>query len=396
MLQAAPVILHGEFDPSNITDSHHKTWESLHLHGYADDRSCTQLRDVMENTNAGYKSIDSSTNIEDAVVNKTADPCLQSWEANSEASGINYGTTSLDFSLLWANDKENIVRGPFEYSVAHLGKDFRTKFIHAFNAWLNIPPARLEIISHVINLLHESSLLIDDIQDSSQLRRGFPTAYRVFGVAQTLNSANYIYFRALQKVEELNNPAAVSVFIDEMVNLHRGQGLELYWRDSSTCPSEADYLEMIAHKTGGLLRLCARLMLAESQDRDVGYTLLANIIGIIYQIRDDLMNLCSEDYGKAKGMFEDITEGKFSLPILHSIRSNPGNGLLQSILGQKTADITLKDCAVRYIRSQGSFEYTRNVMLVLIERAKKMILEIDDGRNKSHDLLVILGQLTVS
>ena len=48
--------------------------------------------------------------------------------------------------------------------------------------------------------------------------------------------------------------------VDELINLHRGQGMDLFWRDSLTCPTEEEYIEMVNNKTGGLLRLAVKLM----------------------------------------------------------------------------------------------------------------------------------------
>lgn len=97
------------------------------------------------------------------------------------------------------------------------------------------------------------------------LRRGVPAAHNIFGTAQTINSANYVYFLALDEIQKLKNPTAMQVYTGELLNLHRGQGLDLFWRDSLTCPSENDYLEMVGNKTGGLFRLAVKLMQAESE-----------------------------------------------------------------------------------------------------------------------------------
>ena len=53
-----------------------------------------------------------------------------------------------------------------------------------------------------------------------------------------------------------------ALIIDELINLHRGQGMDLYWRDSLSCPTEQEYIEMVNNKTGGLLRLAVKLMQA--------------------------------------------------------------------------------------------------------------------------------------
>lgn len=117
---------------------------------------------------------------------------------------------------------------------------------------------------------HESSAnrlilpRVDDVEDSSILRRGIPVAHSIFGTAQTINSANYVYFGALQELLKLCNPRTIQIYTDELCNLHRGQGMDLFWRDTMTCPTEEDYLEMVGNKTGGLFRLAVKLMQAES------------------------------------------------------------------------------------------------------------------------------------
>lgn len=106
---------------------------------------------------------------------------------------------------------------------------------------------------------------VDDVQDNSVLRRGIPVAHNIFGTAQTINSANYVYFLALQEVRKLNSPVAMDIYTEELLNLHKGQGMDLFWRDTLTCPTEEEYLEMVDNKTGGLFRLAVKMMQAESE-----------------------------------------------------------------------------------------------------------------------------------
>lgn len=132
------------------------------------------------------------------------------------------------------------------------------------------------------------------IEDGSQLRRGSPAARCIFGVSQAINSANYAYFLAQQELSQLSNSwEAFRIFNEMMLNLHRGQGLELFWRDTLAVPTEEQYLQMISNKTGGLFRLAARLIQsASSIARDI--LPLTELVGLIFQIRDDYQNLCSE------------------------------------------------------------------------------------------------------
>jgi geranylgeranyl diphosphate synthase type 3 len=69
--------------------------------------------------------------------------------------------------------------------------------------------------------IYTNSHSVDDVEDSSILRRGIPVAHSIFGTPQTINSANYIYFKALQDLLVMNNPKLIEIFTEELLNLHR-------------------------------------------------------------------------------------------------------------------------------------------------------------------------------
>lgn len=246
---------------------------------------------------------------------------------------------------------------------------------------------------------------VDDVEDSSLLRRGVPVAHSIFGTAQTINSANYVYFLALESLTQLPNASlAISIYTQELLNLHRGQGLDLFWRDSLTCPTEADYLEMVGNKTGGLFRLAVRLMMAESKV-DVDCVPLVNTIGLLFQVLDDHLNLSSPSYTQRKGLCEDLTEGKFSFPVIHAIRADPGNLTLINILRQKTEDEEVKKYAVAYMEKMGSFRYSREVMDTLRQRAEEKVSEVEvrvgiaggeSGKRGAEGVRRILDKMKVS
>ena len=145
---------------------------------------------------------------------------------------------------------------------------------------------------------------MDDIEDSSVLRRGNPTAHNIFGLATTLNSANYVYFLALEKIiQHFPAPAvrdAVQIFAEQMIELHRGQGLDIHWRDSYICPTEEEYMEMIRRKTGGLFNMGVRLMQLFSKDDKRDFSHLVQLMGQFFQIRDDYANLLSSEVSETR------------------------------------------------------------------------------------------------
>ncbi|KAL9582023.1 MAG: hypothetical protein Q9212_003539 [Teloschistes hypoglaucus] len=278
-------------------------------------------------------------------------------------------------SLAWTEKNERTITRPLEYLMAKPGKSFRRQLLTALNAWTEVDETSFGTINRIVELLHNASLLIDDIQDQSKLRRGGPAAHLVFGMAQTINAANYVYFLSQRELLGLPNPSrAMDIFNEELLNLHRGQGLDLFWRDTLTVPTEEEYLHMINLKTGGLFRLAARLLQSASS-KHYDLVPLMNIASLIFQIRDDYQNLCSESMMSSKGYCDDLTEGKFSFPVIHSIRNSPdGNSELLNILKQHTEDVRLKAQAVWYMQSEtDSFEYTKQKVRSLHTEARSII-----------------------
>lgn len=294
---------------------------------------------------------------------------------------------NLEFN--WNSSNEQLLSEPFIYLNSNQGKQFRLKLIGAFNYWLKLDNHHLTIITQVIDKLHNASLLIDDIEDDSDKRRGLPVAHRIYGIPSTINTANYIYFQALSDLNSLNDLNLINIVNDELINLHRGQGMDLYFRDNHICPSTKEYLEMVNNKTGGLLRLAGRLMLSKSSS-NLNLIPLINIIGVLFQIRDDYCNLFEISYTKNKGFAEDISEGKFSYPIIHGILTDTQSNQIINILKQRTKDDDLKLYLVNYLNTKTkSADFTLSVINHLHKQAIDEINEL--GGN--NDLISILNDL---
>jgi len=163
---------------------------------------------------------------------------------------------------------------------------------------------------------------------------------------------------ALQKCMRLNSAEATHIFTQELLNLHRGQGQDILWRDTCTCPTEEQYRSMVLDKTGGLFRLAVGLLQSFSLDK-TDYCPLLNSMAYYFQVRDDYMNIASTEYFANKSFCEDLTEGKFSFPVIHCIRTQPDDNRLLRILKQKTRDVTVKKHAVEWMNKCGSLDYTR-------------------------------------
>jgi len=288
---------------------------------------------------------------------------------------------------------------PFRYTTQTPGKHIRSLLIDAFNEWLKLPDESLAVVKDIAESLHAASLMIDDIEDGTKTRRGIQAAHMKYGTALTINAANYVYFIAADKCRRLNNPAALDFFINEMLNLHLGQGLDIYWREHCECPSIEQYKAMVSHKTGGLFRLVIGIMMSLtsglSHDQKRSLLEVVDLLGIHYQIRDDLLNLTSEKYMKTRACYaDDLTEGKFSLPIIYCILFGPtaSRDKLLEILKMRTDDVQLKQEAVELIRSSGGIEYVIGELKTFEEQIRQLISTLGGNKvlTKIMDTLCVL------
>ncbi|KAF7375744.1 hypothetical protein MSAN_00464000 [Mycena sanguinolenta] len=319
----------------------------------------------------------------------------------------------------WSAVNESTVLEPFSYLTSNPGKNILDRLIGAFNAWMDVPADACATISKIVNMLHSANLMIDDIEDSSHLRRGKPVAHTVFGIPKTLNAANYAYFLAQQEIFSLSQNSRLSdeqmiamftgktpisnnsrsptesIFAEEMISMHRGQGLELVWRESLQCPTEEEYIHMVNGKTSGGLRITIKLLMAcATRNVDVDYIPLVNLIGILYQIRDDLLNLASPAYSAGKGFAEDLTEGKFSFPIAHGIRANLADTRILELLEQRPTTDELKAPVVDYLKTETrSFEYTLGVLDKMESQVRAEVARLggNEGLERIIDALHVDG-----
>jgi geranylgeranyl pyrophosphate synthase len=78
------------------------------------------------------------------------------------------------------------------------------------------------------------------------LRRSKAAAHKIFGVAQTINSANHTMIEAIKLAKEMQEPEALKIVLEEIQNLHIGQGHDLHWTRHASCPTEDEYLQMVS------------------------------------------------------------------------------------------------------------------------------------------------------
>ncbi|KAK2024328.1 terpenoid synthase [Colletotrichum zoysiae] len=258
------------------------------------------------------------------------------------------------------------VAAPFDYVCSLKSKGVRNKLIAALNAWIPLPPADLESVMSAVADVHNTSLMLDDVQDDSPLRRSSPATHTIFGMPQTVNSAVYQTVNTIERVSASGNLRMVDELVSGMKTLLIGQGLDLLWTWEVSTPSLEEYLQMVDSKTGALFLMIHRLMAAASSGTAVEPALdrLMLLLGRYFQIRDDYANLASPDYSKSKGFCEDLDEGKCSFMMLHAMRNAEPRSrtILKNMLLQRhkagRAGVGHKEAILAILEEAGSLEFT--------------------------------------
>jgi geranylgeranyl diphosphate synthase, type II len=182
-----------------------------------------------------------------------------------------------------------------------------------------------------IELLHNSLLIHDDIEDESDERRGAPTLHRLHGMPLALNAGSALSLMSLYPLLAASSlpPGITSRVLQETMRVGQesaeGQALELGWcRDNRLDVVESDYLELVLKKTCWLaaihpLRIGALLALGETADLD-RFVCFGFFLGAAFQIHDDVLNLIGDSKRYGKELAGDLWEGKRTLILIELLR----------------------------------------------------------------------------
>ena len=234
-------------------------------------------------------------------------------------------------------------------------------------------------------LIHNGTIIVDDAEDNSEMRRGKPCLHKIFGFDIAMNAGNFLYFLPLLALIKNKNKfkprilvRAYEIYIQEMTNISFGQATDIYWHKGKVKEiNEDQYLQMCAFKTGCLSRMAAKLAVVLSEGstelaEKIGR--VAEAVGIAFQIQDDILNLTGGEFAKRKGgLGEDITEGKRSLIVIHTLRkaNKKDRKRLSKILDLHTTNQKIRNEAIEIIKKYGSIEYAKERAKNLIQKAWK-------------------------
>ncbi|MGC8857421.1 MAG: polyprenyl synthetase family protein, partial [Anaerolineae bacterium] len=179
-----------------------------------------------------------------------------------------------------------------------------------------------------IELLHNFSLVHDDVQDHSDKRRGRPTVWKKWGAPMAINAGDALFVLANQAMLDLKKsyPAEIilqteEVFQNVCLDLTRGQFLDMYYEERNDLKLE-DYWPMIAGKTAALLSACTQIgaiLGGASESKQEVYRQFGWYLGLAFQVQDDILGIWGDESRTGKSTTSDLVEGKKSLPVLFGL-----------------------------------------------------------------------------
>jgi geranylgeranyl diphosphate synthase type I len=236
-----------------------------------------------------------------------------------------------------------------------------------------------------VEMVHNFSLVHDDIMDNDEMRHGVPTVHKKFGMPIAILAGDVLFSKAFQVITDSKLSASattqlVSRLSKACVDICEGQLLDVKMAEEKKIPSQAEYITMIGKKTAALFDVSCSMgaICATNKPKDISnLSSFGRNLGIAFQITDDLIGVMGDPKITKKPVGNDLREGKKSLPILMAIKSAKGNDKKIILKAFGNSKIPKKDLskAVDVIGSLGIEENVRKQALKYAEKAEKSLAQ---------------------
>lgn len=246
-------------------------------------------------------------------------------------------------------------------------------------------------------LLHNATLLHDDVADGSELRRGKPTVMSLMGPSVSVLVGDYWLVKAMELIlqDSDTDTTAIRIFSKTLSDLAEGEMLQLQKAQSGDT-DEKDYLRIIYNKTASLFEAaCVSAAISAGVSEDVVKAArdYAVALGLAFQIKDDILDYSgTESVGKPLGV--DILEQKITLPLLGALnnvseqKQAEVRGMVKDIVGRPE----LRDDIVSFVKENGGLEYAKARLEEYVNEAVHALDILPDSREK--ECLVELARYT--
>jgi octaprenyl-diphosphate synthase len=250
-------------------------------------------------------------------------------------------------------------------------------------------------LAALIEFIHTSTLLHDDVVDESDLRRGRKTANAVWGNAASVLVGDFLYSRSFQMMVELDSMRVMRILADTTNRIAEGEVLQLLNIGNPDTHEQA-YLDVIERKTAVLFAAATRLggvlagVPAAEEEALARYGL---DLGFAFQIADDVLDYASDAGTLGKNIGDDLAEGKPTLPLIIAIeRSAPGQAdMLRRAI--RAGGLDALDDVLAAIHATDALEASRQRAHAYADSARDALTALP--HSDARDALAVLAEYAV-
>lgn len=242
-----------------------------------------------------------------------------------------------------------------------------------------------------LELMHNFTLVHDDIMDKSILRRNIPTVHMKYGEPTAILAGDLLFAKAFEAMQDLSVdlPCFKDLtyeLIQCVLEICEGQQLDMEFQQQ-TKVSEKEYFEMVNKKTAVLFRLATRggAILGKGNKKEIqALTDYGTNLGLSFQIWDDFLDISSSETVLGKDIGNDIRNGKKTLIAVHALAHARGSDkkTIDTIFGNPHASEQDIKIILRLFRNLGSVQYAKQTALSYSTNAKHALEKIEESKAK--------------
>jgi octaprenyl-diphosphate synthase len=277
-----------------------------------------------------------------------------------------------------------LIRQIAEYIISAGGKRIRPMLTLLAARACSYAGPHLHTLAAMVECIHTSTLLHDDVVDESDLRRGRETANAMFGNAASVLVGDFLYTRAFQMMVAPHNMRILEVMAEATNIIAEGEVLQLM-NIGNTDISEADYLRVIEYKTAKLFEAACRvgaLISGADAQRETALADYGRHLGTAFQIVDDVLDYSGDADTIGKSLGDDLAEGKPTLPLIYTMRqgSESQADCVRQALANASRDHFQQVLAA--VQSCGALEYAHQEAVKAAQRAITAIAPLPESDAK--------------
>ncbi len=248
----------------------------------------------------------------------------------------------------------------------------------------------------IIEFIHTSTLLHDDVVDESSLRRGRETANAIWGNQASVLVGDFLYSRSFQMMVDIGNMRVMEILADTTNTIAEGEVMQLLnCHDPDT--SEERYMAVIHCKTAKLFEAAAQLgavLANRPKDEEQALARYGLHLGTAFQLIDDVLDYNASSAELGKNIGDDLAEGKPTLPLIHAMRHGTPEQARIIREAIEHGGLEYIEIVTRTIESTGALDYTSRLAEREAEQAIASLAPLADSSAK--DALVGLAHFAVN